>query len=284
MRNALPGVGSRGCARRRRRRPGDGSPASAVAPVRAGPPARGRVHRERGAMRRGVRTSCGGRASGSSSRPTDSRPVPARALAVVPPPRYPLVGVVGLARRCGATTVARALAAELASRHGGAAVVASPARPAVVPLGSSAPAARLAETLARLDERRAAGRLCLAACTDAELLAARDASGRAGCDGGRARLRRAGRGRACWIASCSWHRPALEPALAAAVAETIAAVAEPPVIAVNRAHATTGRGWCTRTSWCRTRAWARGWRSRAASRAGWLGKRSSSWRTCARSG
>ena len=165
--------------------------------------------------------------------PADA-PVHARTLAVVPPRSYPLVGVVGLARRCGATTVARALAAELASRHGGAAVVASPARPAVVPLGSSAPAALLAETLGQLDARRAAGRLCLAACADAEVLASatREVApavmevepGTASLDAARVL------DRILLVAS-----PGLEPALAAAVAETIVAVAEPPVIAVNKA-------------------------------------------------
>lgn len=164
----------------------------------------------------------------------DGAPVSTRTMAVVPPPSYPLIGVVGLARRCGATTMARALAAELASRHGGAAVVASPARPAVVPLGSSASAARLAETLAQLDARRAAGRLCLAACADPELLA--DATrevapavmevepGRAALDAARVL------DRIVLVAS-----PGVEPALKAAVAETIAAVAQPPVVAVNRA-------------------------------------------------
>jgi hypothetical protein len=162
--------------------------------------------------------------------------VPARPqrLTVVPPRRYPLVGVVGLARRCGATTVARALAAHLASRNGGAAVVASPTRPAIVPLGSSAPAAELAETLAQLDERRTAGHLCLAACSDAELLASATRQvapavmevepGCAALDAARVL------DRIVLVAS-----PALEPALAAAVADTIAAVAEPPAIAVNQA-------------------------------------------------
>lgn len=160
---------------------------------------------------------------------------PARpgALAVVPPQSYPLVGVVGLARRCGATTLARAIAAELASRHGGAAVVASPARPAVVALGSSTPAARLVETLGQLDERRAAGRLCLAACADAGVLAAATRQvapavmevepGSAALDAARVL------DRIVLVAS-----PKLEPALAAVVAETVAAVAEPPAIAVNR--------------------------------------------------
>jgi hypothetical protein len=155
-------------------------------------------------------------------------------LAVVPPRSYPLVGVVGLARRCGATTLARALAAELASRQDGAAVVASPGRPAVVPLGSAAQAARLAETLTQLDERRASGRLCLATCADAGLLATATRGvapavmevepGSTAVDSARVL------DRIVLVAT-----PALEPALAAAVAQTIAEVAEPPVVAVNRA-------------------------------------------------
>ena len=157
-----------------------------------------------------------------------------RGLTVVPPRNYPLVGVVGLAHRCGATTLARALAAELASREGGAAVVASPTRPAVVPLGSSASAAELAEKLAQLDERRAAGRLCLAACTDAEVLASATrevAPAVMEVEPGCAALDAAQvLDRIVLVAM-----PSLEPALAAAVAETIAAVAEPPVIAVNKA-------------------------------------------------
>ena len=161
-------------------------------------------------------------------------PARTRTLAVVPPRRYPLVGVVGLARRCGATTIARALAAELASREDGAAVVASPARPAIVPLGSSGPAARLVEALDGLDDRRPAGRLCLAACDDAERLAAatREVApavmevepGSAAIDAAQVL------DRIVLVAS-----PSLEPALAAAVAETIAAVAESPFTIVNRA-------------------------------------------------
>jgi hypothetical protein len=152
----------------------------------------------------------------------------------VPPRSYPLVGVVGLARRCGATTLARALAAALASRHDGAAVVVSPCRPAVVPLGSAAPAARLAESLPELHERRASGRLCLAACEDARVLAAATRAvapavmevepGSAAVDSARVL------DRVVLVAA-----PVLEPALAAAVAQTIAEVAEPPVVAVNRA-------------------------------------------------
>jgi hypothetical protein len=158
----------------------------------------------------------------------------ARALAVVPPRSYPLVGVVGLARKCGATTLARALAAELAARHEGAAVVASPGRPAIVPLGSFAPATHLAQTLAQLDERRAAGRLCLAACADAEVLASATrevAPAVMEVEPGCAALEAARvLDRILLVAP-----PGLEPALAAAVGETIAAVGEPPLLAVNRA-------------------------------------------------
>ena len=157
-----------------------------------------------------------------------------RHLTVVPPRNYPLVGVVGLAHRCGATTLARALAAELASRHDGAAVVASPTRPAVVPLGSSPPAAELVDTLEALEQRRAAGRLCLAACADAQVLASvtrQVAPAVMEVEPGCAALDAAGvLDRIVLVAS-----PDLEPALAAAVAETIAAVTEPPVIAVNKA-------------------------------------------------
>jgi hypothetical protein len=160
--------------------------------------------------------------------------VPAGAPSVVPSGSYPLIGVVGLAHKCGATTLARAIAAELASRRGGAAVVASPQRPAVVPLGSCAPAARLAETLAPLEERRAAGRLCLAACADAALLAAATrqvAPAVMEVEPGSAAIDAAPvLDRIVLVAS-----PRLEPALAAAVAQTIAAVAEPPMIVVNRA-------------------------------------------------
>ncbi|HYH59861.1 MAG TPA: hypothetical protein VD790_11690 [Thermoleophilaceae bacterium] len=166
--------------------------------------------------------------------PADRAPLNAPPeLAVVPTPRFPLVGVVGLARRCGTTTLARALAAELALRRDGAAVVASPSRPAIVPLGSTRQAGQLADSLA-LDERRAAGRLCLAACADAARLASATrgvAPAVMEVEPGTAALDAApALDRVVLVAS-----PDLEPALAAAVAQTIAAVAEPPVVAVNRA-------------------------------------------------
>ncbi|HEX2234361.1 MAG TPA: hypothetical protein VHG69_13460 [Thermoleophilaceae bacterium] len=75
----------------------------------------------------------------------------------------PVIAVVGLGRRCGATVVARALAAELAARDpGGAGAVASASSGGGVPLATSA-ARRLAESLADVPgaSTTAVGRLCL---------------------------------------------------------------------------------------------------------------------------
>jgi hypothetical protein len=75
----------------------------------------------------------------------------------------PVITIFGLARGCGATVVARALAAELAARDdGGAAAVASPLPTGGIPLASPA-AARLSRALADVPgaRTRATGRLCL---------------------------------------------------------------------------------------------------------------------------
>jgi hypothetical protein len=75
----------------------------------------------------------------------------------------PVIAVFGLARRCGATVIARALAAELAARDsGGAAAVWCDATPAGVPLATHA-ASRLARVLEDLPGVVAGpvGRLCL---------------------------------------------------------------------------------------------------------------------------
>lgn len=76
----------------------------------------------------------------------------------------PVVCVFGLAHGCGATVVARGLAAELALRDaGGAAMVCSTARLPGIPLARQ-PAIRLARTLEDVPgaQPRALGRLCLA--------------------------------------------------------------------------------------------------------------------------
>jgi hypothetical protein len=84
----------------------------------------------------------------------------------------PVVAVFGLARGCGATTVARGLAAELAARDRGSAAVSSERAPAGIPLAAPA-ASRLARTLADVPgaRTRAVGRLCLVECQDQLALA-----------------------------------------------------------------------------------------------------------------
>lgn len=89
--------------------------------------------------------------------PADARPRDARMT----------VAVVGLSPRCGATTVARALGAELALRDesGAAIVTAATVSTGGVPLGTPA-AARATRALSRMvaERMRPAGRLCLTTC------------------------------------------------------------------------------------------------------------------------
>jgi hypothetical protein len=85
----------------------------------------------------------------------------------------PVVAVFGLARRCGTTVVARALAAELAARDpGGAGAILSAAAGGGVPLATPA-ARRLAESLADVPgaSTTAVGRLCLVGGADQVALA-----------------------------------------------------------------------------------------------------------------
>jgi len=86
----------------------------------------------------------------------------------------PVVAVMGLTPRCGATTVARAVGVELAVREpAGATAVTCSSLGGAVPLGLPA-AGRLARTLAPVAEgrTRACGRLCLVDCSDRAGLAA----------------------------------------------------------------------------------------------------------------
>ena len=149
----------------------------------------------------------------------------------------PVIAVVGVRGRCGTTTVARALAAELASRDpgGAAAVTAAPAGGGGIPLGLPA-AARLARTLAPVSggSSRACGRLCLVPGADRVRLA--DATRYIAplvidvddpADAGAA-VALAG-------AAVVLGAPGAEPSLAVAVAETLERVGPRPVVAVNRA-------------------------------------------------
>lgn len=148
----------------------------------------------------------------------------------------PAVAVVGLARRCGTTTLARALGAELASRDPtGACVLTWGGGAGVLPLGFPA-ASRLARTLARLTGGRArtCGRLCL--LEEAEpaplveavrrvaplVMDVRDATGAA-----------VAAALAGTVVLCG--SPGVEEALAPVVAGSLARVGPEPLVAFNRA-------------------------------------------------
>jgi hypothetical protein len=145
----------------------------------------------------------------------------------------PVVCIIGLAGGCGATVVARALAAELALRDtGGTAVVGSTTRPPGIPLATHA-AMRLARTLEDVPgaEPRAVGRVCIAR-GERTIETARyhapvviDAgSGQLG--GGPAALA----DRAVIVTTRD-----VEPALARVAAECIARVGPAPIVVLNRA-------------------------------------------------
>lgn len=147
----------------------------------------------------------------------------------------PVIAVVGLAPRCGATTVGRALGAELALRDPTRAAVVSCASASGARSLGSAPAARLARMLdgSARARMRPAGRLCLVESSD--LLS----------------LRAAARYLAPLIVDVSYPSapgppasladhvvlvasPEAEPPLASVVAESLGHVGPEPMLVVNR--------------------------------------------------
>jgi hypothetical protein len=161
---------------------------------------------------------------------------PARApdLSAPLPPR-PIVAVFGLARGCGATVVARALAAELASRDGnGVAAVHCEARAAGIPLATHA-ASRLARQLAEVHgaDTRAVGRLCLVG--GAECGAVADTARHFAplvLDAGAASLGGVPAALADEVVVVSG--PSNERALAAVAADCLARVGHEPIVVRNR--------------------------------------------------
>ena len=159
-----------------------------------------------------------------------------------------MIAVFGLGRRCGASTVARALAAELATRDmAQAAAVSCSVSSGGVPLASR-PATRLARTLAEVPgaATRAVGRLCLVGGADPLSLGdtARwhaplvfDA-GSAAVGGVPAVLA----DRVLLVAA-----PRIEPALGAVVAAGIAGGASTPLLVLNRTLEADER-WATRAA------------------------------------
>jgi hypothetical protein len=161
---------------------------------------------------------------------------PAREPVLSAPARpRPVVAVFGLAGGCGTTVVARALAAELASRDAGcAAAVHCEARAAGIPLATHA-ASRLARHLADVHgaETRAVGRLCLVG--GAECGAVADTARHFAplvLDAGATSLGGVPAALADEVlVVCG---PATEPALAAVAADCLARVGHDPIVVRNR--------------------------------------------------
>ena len=156
---------------------------------------------------------------------------------VAPARPRPVIAVFGLARGCGVTVTARALAVELARRdpHGAAAVHCE-ARAAGIPLATPA-AGRLARALSQLPgiDTRAVGRLCLvgggepAAVSQVtrELAPLVLDAGSAVLGGALAALA----DRVLLVA-----RPSIEPALGGVGADCLARLGHAPLLVLNRAE------------------------------------------------
>jgi hypothetical protein len=149
----------------------------------------------------------------------------------------PVVAVAGLAPRCGTTTVARALAAELALRdEGGAAIVSAEAvAGGGIPLGTPA-AGRLGRAVQRSlpAQTRAVGRICLTAAGPNEAMfvdAARDLAPLIldVADAARTSVAASLVDAVVLVAG-----PGTEPALATVLAESLCRVGPEPVVVLNR--------------------------------------------------
>jgi hypothetical protein len=161
---------------------------------------------------------------------------PPAADSAEPPEQRPIVCVFGLARGCGVTVVARALAAELAVRdRASTAAVCCDARPAGIPLATHA-ATRLAQMLEDVPgaEPRAMGRLCLVGGADPLRLSdtARHHAPLV-IDAGSAAL--GGAPASVADRTVIVTTPAIEPALAQVGAECVARAGPTPIVVLNRA-------------------------------------------------
>jgi hypothetical protein len=161
-------------------------------------------------------------------------PAPTRPRAIDPPPQpRPVIAVIGLAPRCGATTIARALAIELARRDRGSAAIVSAASRGPAPALATAPARRLARALPP-EAASAAGRLCLLDEDDPalrELAASRPAPLVLDVPHGRAPEAPVALADAAVLVAT----PAVEPALADVIAASLTIDGAAPAIVLNRA-------------------------------------------------
>ena len=184
-----------------------------------------------------------------------AEPARGRALSAPARPR-PVVAVFGLTRSCGATVVARALAAELAGRDArAAAAVHCEARAAGIPLATQA-ASRLARQLSEVPgaDTRAIGRLCLVGGAEPGVLAetARQVAPLV-LDAGATSLGGVPASLADEVIVVGG--PATEPALAGVAADCLARVGPEPIVVRNRAgHDLFADGREIATAWARRAA------------------------------
>lgn len=191
------------------------------------------------ARRRGVLAAAAAAVESFLLEPDEPRTQMATSM---PPEQRPVICVFGLAQGCGSTVVARALAAELASRDpAGAATVCCELRAAGIPLATHA-ATRLARALEDVPgaSPRAVGRLCLVDGAD-PLTLSRTARHFAPLviDAGSAAL--GGAPASVADRTVLVTTQAVEPALARVGAACIARVGSEPIVVLNRApHDQTG--------------------------------------------
>ena len=163
----------------------------------------------------------------------------------------PVVAVFGLARGCGTTVVARALAAELARRDPvGAAAVHCDEGASGIPLATPA-ATRLARALADVPgaDTRAVGRLCLIGGADgARVVDGARYVAPLVLDAGATAL--GGAPAALADEAVVVATPSVEPALAAAAADCLGRLDREPIVVLNRAgpRAAASTGWAGRAA------------------------------------
>jgi hypothetical protein len=177
-------------------------------------------------------------------------------LRAAPAPPRPVIAVFGLARGCGVSVVARALAAELAGRDtSGAAAVHCDARAAGIPLATPA-ASQLARTLSELPgaDTRAVGRLCLVG--GGERTAVSQATRELAplvLDAGSAALGGAPAAVADRVLLVA--TPGIEPALASVAAGCLARLGHAPLLVLNRAQPPGGEAEPEQPEDQRSQAW-----------------------------
>jgi hypothetical protein len=151
------------------------------------------------------------------------------------PPARPVVAVLALAPRCGATTLALWLAAALASRDpDGVGIVSTPAPRGAAALRTPA-AVRTARALAvrGLEPVRTTGRLCLLEASHSPLSIAATYLGPLVIDVGHGATADAALSVADHVLLVA--SPAVEPALAEVVAQRVAGDGPDPIVVLNRA-------------------------------------------------